>query len=172
MCSADAAWFITHDHVAAALPQAESSAEDAAWIPDGWLQDHRAAASAELLGATAAANDASQPQQDSDTLDAEARGLREQRLSAGEPEPGRSAAVIAAAGGRGLKPTRREKNILAQRLWRLKQKVRLRSDSRERYASVHHSSAPDTPQRSRHACCEVNVLLLKMLLHILYSTLL
>ena len=74
----------------------------------------------------ATANDANQPQQDSDTLGAEAQGLREQQLPAGEQGPGRSAAVTAAPGGRGLKPTCREKNILAQRLWRLKQKVRLR----------------------------------------------
>ena len=120
---------VAPDHVVAALLQAESTAEDAAWIPDGWLRDRSAAASAGLRGATAIANDAGQPQQDSGTLGAEARGLQEQQPPAGELEPGRSAAVIAAQGGRGLKPTRREKNILAQRLWRLKQKARLCSET-------------------------------------------
>jgi hypothetical protein len=161
---------MTHDHDAAALLQAESSAEDAAWIPDGWLRDQNAAASAGLLGAAATAEDAGQPQQDCDTLGAEAQGLREQQLPASEPEPGRSAAVIAAPGVRGLKPTRREKNIMAQRLWRLKQKARLCSKSWKMYSCVRRCSAPTTTSRSRHARCEVDVLCLNMLSHISCST--
>jgi hypothetical protein len=98
---------------------------DAAGLPESWLRDSDVSAARHLHRTAAAAGGLTGPHHDDNTSHIAATLPLEEQPQHGEGQPGRNDVLIGLPDSRGLKPTRREKNIVAQRLWRVKQKVHI-----------------------------------------------